>query len=86
MPSRESDVEARVREILASLFGERGVDAALLAAEEPLVKSVRLDSLDAVDLAMELERTFHVPLSERDTQDATLAALVSLIVARLDAV
>lgn len=71
--------EAEIRAILANMLADREVDVAALPNDAPIVLTLALDSLDAVDLAMELKRHFSVDVTESDTFDTTLEALAVLV-------
>lgn len=74
--------EGEIRAILGEMLSDRGIDVAALPRDAPIVLTLALDSLDAVDLAMELKRRFSVDVTETDTFDTTLAALAALVVER----
>jgi acyl carrier protein len=71
--------QAEIREILLEMLVDRHDEVGRLAPDAPIVLSLALDSLDAVDLAMELKRRFRVDLTEADTLNATLEVLARRI-------
>jgi acyl carrier protein len=72
--------ETEIRGILKNMLEEeRSADVETLDRNAALLLTLQLDSLDAVDLAMELKRRFGVDFSEADTFDATLASVATLV-------
>lgn len=75
-----SDVRGVVLEILEQLFGDRdGVDLAVLTDGSDLQEALDLDSMDVVDLAMELETRLDAEIEGKPSEIRTLAALLSAI-------
>lgn len=60
---------------LERLFGDRGVDLAALRAEDCLADALDWDSMDVVDLGMELRRHHGVEIPEDIDQIDTIAKL-----------
>jgi acyl carrier protein len=77
-----AEIETEIRSILSQMFADRDVDIAGLDRDEPLLLTLGLDSLDAVDLAMELRRRLTVEFSEADAYDASLSKLASPVLER----
>ena len=75
-----SSKRAVVLKVLAELFGERsGVDIAALRDETLLEDALDLDSMDVVDLAMELERRLDVGIEGKPSDVTTLGRLMELV-------
>ena len=75
-----SDVRAVVIEILEQLFGDReGVDVAALTDRSDLAEALDLDSMDVVDLAMELETRLDAEIEGKPSEIRTLPALLAAI-------
>ena len=68
------DIEARVRQILTTRLG---MPPAEITAEARLVDELGMDSLDAVELAIAMEREFRVELS--DDQVAKLQTVADIV-------
>lgn len=60
---------------LKRLFGDRGVDIDALRDDEDLPARLGWDSMDVVDLGMELERLHGVRLSQAVDEIRTIARL-----------
>jgi len=75
-----SDVREVVLEILEQLFGDReGVDVASLTDDSQLEQALDLDSMDVVDLAMELETRLDAEIEGKPSEIRTLSALLAAI-------
>lgn len=75
-----SDVRSVVLAIFVELFGDReGVDVSTLTDGSDLAKALDLDSMDVVDLAMELETRLDAEIEGKPSEIRTLAALLSAI-------
>ena len=75
-----SDLRATVLEILAELFGDRdGVDVAGLTDASDLAEALDMDSMDVVDLAMELENRLNAEIEGKPSEIKTLAALLAAV-------
>jgi len=80
-----SDVRAVVLEILGELFGDRdGVDVGAIADDGDLQQALDLDSMDVVDIAMELENRLDVEIEGKPSEIRTLTALLAEIARRQD--
>jgi len=79
MTREQGSTQAEIRAILEAMFSKRRRRVDALNPRAPLLLELELDSLDAVDFAMELERHFGVGMTERDIFDATLESLANLI-------
>lgn len=75
-------IQAEILDMLREILGERAGDVDGLDPNAPLLFALELDSLDAVDVTMELKRRYRVELSETDTSNATLASLAALVQGR----
>ncbi len=60
-----SDIEARVREIIAS---ELGVEVEKVTNEASFVEDLGADSLDTVELVMAFEEEFSVEIPDEDAE------------------
>ena len=63
MPTQatRSEIEARIVKILTDSFGE---DAKQLDVAQPIAEQLDLDSLDFVDIGMELEDVFGISIAD----------------------
>ena len=67
----------KVRSIIASKLG---IDESEITPEKSLVNDLGADSLDVVELSMELEREFNLKFEDSDTEKIqTVADLFKLI-------
>jgi acyl carrier protein len=64
-----------LRDVLATLFADRGLDVATLRDEDDLREKMAWDSMDFVDLSMEVRQRLQIRLPD-DLTAYTLAALV----------
>ena len=70
-------VQDKVRSIIASKLG---IDESEITPEKSLVNDLGADSLDVVELSMELEREFNLKFEDSDTEKIqTVADLFKLI-------
>jgi acyl carrier protein len=75
------DVAAGLREIMAARLG---LPAEQLVPEARLVEDLGLDSLDAVELAISVERKFDIEVPEEElTKLKTVADMVALVESRV---
>ena len=75
------DVASGLREIMAARLG---LPAEQLVPEARLVEDLGLDSLDAVELAISVERKFDIEVPEEElTKLKTVADMVALVESRL---
>ena len=75
------DVADGLREIMAARLGLR---AEQLVPEARLVEDLGLDSLDAVELAISVERKFDIEVPEEElTKLKTVADMVALVESRV---
>ena len=75
------DVASGLREIMAARLG---LQAEQLVPEARLVEDLGLDSLDAVELAISVERKFDIEVPEEElTKLKTVADMVALVESRL---
>ena len=75
------DVASGLREIMAARLG---LAAEQLVPEARLVEDLGLDSLDAVELAISVERKFDIEVPEEElTKLKTVADMVALVESRL---
>ena len=75
------DVASGLREIMAARLG---LPAEQLVPEARLVEDLGLDSLDAVELAISVERKFDIEVPEEElTKLKTVADMVTLVESRL---
>jgi acyl carrier protein len=66
--------------ILQELFGDRdGVEVPALTDETSLEEALDLDSMDVVDIAMELENRLDVEIEGKPSEIRTLGALMKLV-------
>ena len=63
-----SDIEARVKKIIAE---QLGVDEAQVTNEKAFVADLGADSLDTVELVMELEDEFGIEIPDEDAEKIT---------------
>ena len=68
-------------EKIASLMAEQlGVDKASITAESEIIKDLGADSLDLVEMLLELEEAFGVEVSDEETESiVTVQDIVNLI-------
>ena len=72
-----SEIESKVRDIIVDKLG---VDAAEVSAEKSFTGDLGADSLDAVELIMELEKEFGIAIPDDDAEKiATVGDAVSYI-------
>lgn len=81
------DLETRVKELIVSALELEDVKATDIDAEAPLFGGgLGLDSIDAIELAAAIDRTFHVRLSAEDADErkafSSVRALSALIASR----
>lgn len=70
-------VQDKVRSIIASKLG---IDESEITPEKSLVNDLGADSLDVVELSMELEREFNLKFEDSDTEKIqTVTDLYNLI-------
>jgi acyl carrier protein len=75
------DVASGLREIMAARLG---LPAEQLVPEARLVEDLGLDSLDAVELAISVERKFDIEVPEEElTKLKTVADMVALVESRV---
>jgi acyl carrier protein len=75
------DVAGELKEIMAARLG---LPAEQLVPEARLVDDLGLDSLDAVELAISVERKFDIEVPEEElTKLKTVADMVALVESRL---
>ena len=75
------DIAERLREIMAERLG---LPAEQLVPEARLVEDLGLDSLDAVELAISVERKFDIEVPEEElTKLKTVADMVALVESRV---
>jgi acyl carrier protein len=75
------DVVAELKEIMAARLG---LPAEQLVPEARLVEDLGLDSLDAVELAISVERKFDIEVPEEElTKLKTVADMVALVESRI---
>jgi acyl carrier protein len=75
------DIAEGLREIMAARLG---LPAEQLVPEARLVEDLGLDSLDAVELAISVERKFDIEVPEEElTKLKTVADMVALVQSRL---
>lgn len=72
-----SNVETKVKEVIA---GNLGIDVEKVENHLKLVDDLGMDSLDCVELTMELEETFNIEIDE-DAMEAidTVQGLIDLV-------
>jgi acyl carrier protein len=72
-----SEIESKVRDIIVDKLG---VDAAEVSAEKSFTSDLGADSLDTVELIMELEKEFGVSIPDDDAEKiATVGDAVAYI-------
>lgn len=72
-----SEIESKVRDIIVDKLG---VDAAEVSAEKSFTGDLGADSLDTVELIMELEKEFGIAIPDDDAEKiATVGDAVSYI-------
>lgn len=72
-----SEIESKVRDIIVDKLG---VDAAEVSAEKSFTSDLGADSLDTVELIMELEKEFGVTIPDDDAEKiATVGDAVAYI-------
>ena len=75
-----TDIRATTLQILDELFGDRdGVDVTALTDASDLAEALDLDSMDVVDLAMELENRLDAEIEGKPSEIRTLSALLAAI-------
>ena len=75
-----SDVRSVILEILEQLFGDRdGVDVAAITDTSDLQEAFDLDSMDVVDLAMEIETRLDAEIEGKPSEIRTLPALLAAV-------
>ena len=75
------DIAEGLREIMAARLG---LPAEQLVPEARLVEDLGLDSLDAVELAISVERKFDIEVPEEElTKLKTVADMVALVASRV---
>jgi acyl carrier protein len=75
------DIAEGLREIMAARLG---LPAEQLVPEARLVEDLGLDSLDAVELAISVERKFDIEVPEEElTKLKTVADMVALVASRM---
>ena len=77
MATTTNEVEARVKKILQARLG---LPEEALTAEARLVEDLEMDSLDSVELAIQMEKEFDIGIREDLlTEITTVADIVALI-------
>ena len=72
-----SEIESKVRDIIVDKLG---VDAAVVSAEKSFTGDLGADSLDTVELIMELEKEFGITIPDDDAEKiATVGDAVAYI-------
>ena len=72
-----SEIESKVRDIIVDKLG---VDAAEVSAEKSFTGDLGADSLDTVELIMELEKEFGITIPDDDAEQiATVGDAVAYI-------
>jgi acyl carrier protein len=72
-----NDIEAKVKAIIVDKLG---VDEAMVTTEANFTNDLGADSLDTVELIMELEKEFGVSIPDEDAETiSTVGAAVSYI-------
>lgn len=72
-----NDVEARVKKLLQARLG---MPEEALTSEARLVEDLEMDSLDSVELAIQMEKEFNIAIGEDLlTEITTVADIVGLI-------
>ena len=72
-----ANIQDKVRSIIASKLG---IDESEITPEKSLVNDLGADSLDVVELSMELEREFNLKFEDSDTEKIqTVTDLYNLI-------
>jgi acyl carrier protein len=77
---KTGDLELRVRQVLTERLG---IPAERITADSRLVDDLGVDSLDALELAMTLEETFHVGIDDKELRRVETVADVVLLVQAL---
>jgi acyl carrier protein len=77
---QSAEIEDRVREILTNRLG---IPAAEITAEAKLVDDLGMDSLDAVELAIAVERHFGVGLSDESVAQLSTVSDVTGVIRKL---
>lgn len=54
--------------VLGAIVEQTGLGLAQITREKRLREDLRMDSLDCVELVMELEDTFHISISDADAE------------------
>jgi len=73
-------IESRIKEIIAQKFG---VAPSEIKSEASLTNDLGLDSLDCVELVMEMEKAFNMEIPDADAEKlSTVSDLVSYVTAR----
>jgi len=74
------DLELGVRQVLTERLG---IPAEKITADSRLVDDLGVDSLDALELAMTLEETFHVGIDDKELRRVETVSDVVLLVQAL---
>lgn len=74
------DLELRIRQVLTERLG---IPAESITADSKLVDDLGVDSLDALELAMTLEETFHVGIHDKELRGVETVSDVVLLVEAL---
>ena len=76
MPATQSPAERELAELIISAVNLEGVDAADVDPEAPLFGAgLGLDSIDALELVLELERSFGVVVGDEQTGGQVLRSV-----------
>jgi acyl carrier protein len=76
--------EADVRQAVAEILAEIGVEPESIAGPAVLGRDLELDSTDAVEVGLELKRRFNVSVRVQVKGDETVASLVGLVIAEIE--
>ncbi len=82
MPTRE-EIEQKVKEIVGE---QMGVDASEMTSETSFINDLNADSLDTVELVMELEDEFDMSIPDEEAEKLqTVGAAVDFIEKQIEA-
>jgi|LakMenEpi03Aug12_release.lakeMendotaPanAssembly.Ray.scaffolds.fasta_scaffold168650_2 acyl carrier protein len=77
-----TDIESKIFEIIANQFG---VDPAELSMAHAIVADLGADSLDTVEITMDIERVFKIAIQADEAADAiTIEKIIKLVKSKVE--